>query len=121
MKFEMVDPSDWDDSANEYVETETSGVDSADRNADDPIQGLKADTARLISAVRMAARQVDECVAELADLAVPTGWEQTPRHDLTAVRPPADFHPARFGPRGDPMRPSSGGHRPMPPIRPTDR
>jgi hypothetical protein len=96
MKFQIVEQSrggrlfdDHGDANNVPTEIQTS---------DDPIQGLKAGTTRLVSDVRAEAQQISECVAEATALAAQAAGAELRQYDRgIATRPPASFRAARFG------------------------
>ena len=83
------------------------------QTSDDPNQGLKVGTARLVSGVRQEAQQISECVAEVTALAAQAVRAGLRRYDRSiTARPPTSFHAARFaapaGKRPEMKRPATG-------------
>ncbi|MCW2858409.1 MAG: hypothetical protein JWP48_117 [Actinoallomurus sp.] len=96
MKFEIVEQSRGGPLADHYADIENPLTET--QASDDPIQGLRAGTSRLLTGVRAEAQQISECVAEVADLAAVSARAQIMRHDRgLPARPPASFRAARFG------------------------
>jgi hypothetical protein len=95
MKFEIVERSGAEPPAGAHVDREN--ILTGKHDSGDPIQGLKAGTARLVAGVRAEAQQIGECVAEMADLAALSARARLRRHDRPLpTRPPAGFRAARF-------------------------
>jgi hypothetical protein len=110
MKFEIVEQSRAEPLADPDVDPENLLTENS--HPDDPIQGLKSGTARLLAGVRAEAQQIGECVAEMADLAALSARARLRRHDRPPpTRPPAGFRAARFH-TGRASEPHPSGARP---------
>jgi hypothetical protein len=96
MKFEIVEQSRGGPLADHHVDIENSLTET--QASDDPIQGLKAGTARLLAGVHAEAQHISECTAQITELAAASARAQITRHDRgLPARPPATFRAARFG------------------------
>jgi hypothetical protein len=97
MKFEVVEQPGWDVPADDQADVDASRAGEDDTGTSDPIAGLKAETARLVSHVQADAQQISECAAEMADLAGLAAAATVRQHGRTTMRPPANFRAGRFG------------------------
>jgi hypothetical protein len=98
MKFEVVEQPGWDALADDHADVDasrTAGEDDA--GASDPLDGLRAETARLVSDIQADARQISECAAQMTDLAGLAAAATVRPRGRTATRPPVTFRAGRFG------------------------